>query len=130
MSGETNLSKLIKNMAPHLNEGQYVFTSVKDSKPINRADILGEFKETEGTTIIIAKSKADALKLQYNFVAAWITLKVHSSLDAVGLTAKFSNELAKYNISCNVMAGYYHDHIFVNIKDANSAMEVLKNLSS
>jgi hypothetical protein len=129
MCGETNLSKLIKNLAPQLNKGEFVFTSVKDSKIIERADIIGEFKEAEGTTIIISKSKADALKLQYSFVAAWITLKVHSSLNAVGLTALFSSELAKHNISCNVIAGYYHDHIFVNVNDADRAIEVLKNLA-
>jgi hypothetical protein len=129
MCGETNLSKLIKNLAPQLNKGEFVFTSVKDSKIIEGADIIGEFKEAEGTTIIISKSKADALKLQYSFVAAWITLKVHSSLNAVGLTALFSSELAKHNISCNVIAGYYHDHIFVNVNDADRAIEVLKNLA-
>ncbi|WP_218939670.1 ACT domain-containing protein [Lutibacter citreus] len=63
------------------------------------------------------------------FIASWITLTIHYSLNAVGLTALFSNEFADNNISCNVIAGYYHYHIFADKSDANKAIEVLKNLS-
>lgn len=80
MTGETNLAKLIQEMSPRLNEGEYVFSSIKNMDEINGEEIIGQFREDEGTTIIIEKSIADKLELSYEFVASWITLIVHSSL--------------------------------------------------
>jgi hypothetical protein len=129
ISGETNLSKILKTLSPELNPGEYIFHSAKDASPFDRKDIIGLFKEKEGVTVIISRELADQKKIPYKFVASWITLNVHSSLDAVGLTAAFSNALAKENISANVIAGYYHDHIFVATGDADKAMKVLRHLS-
>ncbi len=129
MTGEKNLSTLLKGMTPILHQGAYVFCTLQDSSKIKRKEAICEFHEQEGTTVVIEKQKADVLGLEYEYIAAWITLTIHSSLEAVGLTARFSTALAASNISCNVIAGYYHDHIFVDKKDATKAMEVLTKLS-
>ena len=129
MSEETDISKLIKGMTPKLHKGEYVFVTVQNINTIDRNITICEIKESEGVTVVLEKKMADELNLDYKFIASWITLMVHSSLEAVGLTAIFSTELAKHNISCNVIAGYYHDHIFVNIKDANKAISVLEKLA-
>lgn len=128
MKGEKNLNALLKNLKPQLHKGEYVFVTLDNLDIINRDETIGEFKEAEGTTVIITKQKADSLQLEYNYIAAWITLQVHSALEAVGLTAAFSTALAENNISCNVVAGYYHDHIFVDVKDAEKAIEILGEL--
>jgi len=130
MAGKTNLSDLLAEMNPSLNHGRYVFVHAQGSLKIDLAQVIATFREEEGITIVLEKEKADELGLIYDYVSAWITLTVHSSLDAVGLTAAFSKVLAENNISCNVMAAYYHDHIFVNENDAEKAMETLGQLTS
>jgi hypothetical protein len=128
MTGETDLNKLLKTLKPRHNAGDYVFCVVKDPGTLRPDDILLLFREEEGATVILRKARADELQLAYSFVASWITLTVHSSLEAVGLTAAFATALAQKGISCNVVAAFYHDHIFVDKKDTQKAMAVLEKL--
>jgi hypothetical protein len=129
MNGETNLDILLKTMKPKLNMGVFVFCLVKDLTLVNLNKAVLFFKEEEGSTIIIKKELADTLKLDYTFISSWITLTVHSSLEAIGLTAAFSKALADNGIGCNVVAAFYHDHIFVPIHDTEKAMAVLNRFS-
>lgn len=127
-TGEINLSKLIATMQPVLNSGEYVYATVTDLSLVPREITICEMREREGITVVVAKSDADELGLNYEYIAAWITLNVHSSLEAVGLTAAFATALGNSGISCNVIAGYYHDHIFVDVKDKDRAMGVLGSM--
>jgi hypothetical protein len=129
IEGEKNLEKLLQTMKPSHNEGDYVFCVVKDVTALNNSDIVMLFRESEAFTVIIKKELADSLKLEYSFVASWITLTVHSSLEAVGLTAAFSKALSQEGISCNVVAAFYHDHIFVSKNDTDKAMEILNRFA-
>ena len=116
-------------MYPLLNKGEYVFCSIPNDSALNTDKILFYFKEKEGITIVVEKQEAEEKNYNYTSTFAWITFQVHSALEAVGLTAAFSQALAENNISCNVVAGFYHDHIFVQYPLAQQAVDVLKKLS-
>ncbi len=130
MTGETSLSTLIRSMSPHLNEGAYVFCSVRNASQLAGIQPLGSFHEAEGLTVILPRQQADQLNLPYSYEAAWLTLHVHSALEAVGLTAAVASALAQAGISCNVVAGYYHDHLFVAHADGPRALTILQALSA
>jgi hypothetical protein len=87
MTGETSLGALLRSMNPELNEGEYVLCTVADSKRVEGIEVVGSFREREGLTVILERSQAQQLGLDCDYVMAWITLTVHSSLAAVGLTA-------------------------------------------
>ena len=131
--GETDLKKLISGMRPKLNAGDFVFCSISRNSEelyssIPRDRVIMEFKEREGITLILDKNDADKFCLKYDYVAAWLTLEIHSALDAVGLTAAVSSSLAAADISANVVPAFHHDHIFVNAKDGTKALDVLESL--
>ena len=134
VSGETDLSKLIGSMQPFLSEPEYVFASIDNgnlafvAKLLAQLEPLGTFYEKEGLTVIVLKINADALGIPYQGVFKCITLNIHSSLEAIGLTASVSCALASEGISANVVAAFYHDHIFVPIAKANQALSCLLKL--
>ncbi|ERI50446.1 acetyltransferase [Pseudomonas sp. EGD-AK9] len=130
MSGETNLARLLQSMTPHLNPGQYVFCCVAADRDCSALQPLASMREGEGLSLVLPREVADAHGLSYDYVAAWITLEVHSSLAAVGLTASFSAALAQAGISCNVIAGVHHDHLFVPLERAEKALSTLHALAA
>ena len=127
MAGEKNLKKLLRFMSPVLSEGDYVFCTVKNSKYGDFADArpIASFAEAEGLTLVLPKETAENLDLPYEGVFRCITLGVQSSLEAVGLTAAVAGDLAANGIAANVIAAYFHDHVFVQSELADRAIDIL-----
>ncbi len=115
-------------MEPTLNAGSYAFCSVDPGSTISLADVVATVREPEGLSIVLTEARAEELQLAVLFRCAWITLTVHSDLQAVGLTAAFATALGAAGISCNVVAGACHDHIFVPLDRAGDAMQALRQL--
>lgn len=130
MPGETGLGKLLASLCPTLIDGEFVFCTFKGARYGDHAHLepIGAFSEAQGLTLVVPLSRALAAGLECEAMYRGITLGVHSSLDAVGLTAVFSSRLAECGISANVIAGYYHDHIFVRSEHAQRAIEALAAL--
>lgn len=130
MTGIKELQTLLANLDPVLDERSFVFCTFPDfnSNDICCLNPIGMFQEKEGVTLIITKQQAIDSHIDYESVYKLISLNVHSSLDAVGLTAAFSAKLAEKNISANVVAAYYHDHIFVPEEKAEQALMAICEL--
>ncbi len=129
MAGETDLATLLSAMNPVLDPEVYVFTSVQDEHALAGLPTLMQFREDEAITAILPKSAALGSGLSHSFECQRITLQVHSALEAVGLTAAVSNALSEHRIACNIVAGYFHDHLFVAQSDAESAMAILHSIT-
>ena len=92
--------------------------------------VIASVREPEGLSVILTEQDAIGLGLKSDYIAAWITLTVQSDLAAMGLTAAFSSALAQAGLSCNVVAGKHHDHVFVPQEHAQVAMAVLQSLQA
>ncbi|ENM5737893.1 ACT domain-containing protein [Vibrio mimicus] len=126
MSGIKNLDLLLQSMSPELMAGDYVFCTVDGAlKDYLHLDPLATFREPEGLTLVLEAEKAQQAGLESSALFRLITLTVHSSLEAFGLTAAFASKLAEHGISANVIAGYYHDHIFVQKEKVQQALLAL-----
>ena len=131
MSGHRDLRLLLKNLEPELSGGEFVFVSLPDATPDTVRDLspIGIFQEDEGKSLIVTKSAADLAGLKYEGRFRQITLRVHSSLHAVGLTAVIADACAEHEIPINVVAAFHHDHLFVPAESAEAALEILRRLA-
>jgi hypothetical protein len=130
MSGEKNLRSLLDGLDPVVRPGRYVFSTLPAGELPAGTPVAASIREAEGLTVVLEQREADAHGLAYDFVAGWITLRVHSALDAVGLTAAVAAALTRAGISANVLAGYYHDHVLVPVDRVEDAMAALCALSA
>jgi hypothetical protein len=115
-----------RDLAPELYSEPYVFVTVTGAPP--QAGMFAAIMEDEGLTLVLTQADADQAGLEYTYLAARITLRVNSTLDEVGLTATVSRVLADAGISCNVIAGSAHDHLFVDWASGQVALNLLRQL--
>lgn len=127
---ESNLVKLCATLSPVMAEPVYVYCSFPDFIVPIGLPTLCTVREREGLTAVVERNDAQRLHLPYTFDARLITLSVHSSLDAVGFMAVISRKLADAGISCNVIAGYYHDHVLVPAERADDAVAALVEIAA
>ncbi|WP_137111478.1 ACT domain-containing protein [Rhodobacter sp. SY28-1] len=124
--GETDLKVLLATMEPVLHPEPYgygVWTGgVLSITP------FATVAEDEGMTVVAPLAEMRAAGFQSDPWAR-ISLTVHSDLAAVGLTAAFAGALGREGISCNVIAGFHHDHLFVQWDRRADAMAALRRLA-
>ncbi|HEY8318685.1 MAG TPA: ACT domain-containing protein [Amnibacterium sp.] len=125
MSGERDLAALLRGARPLLAHPAVVLASVAD--PVG-LPALATVVEDEGVTVVLRQQDAEERGIPFDWVGAWITLRVHSALDAVGLTGAVSAALAEAGISCNMLAGLHHDHLLVPADRAADALALLASL--
>lgn len=132
----TDLGQMLRELDPVVREGNYVYVlrpgdAVEDMEwEWVEMEAQAVIVEDEGRTLVIDEELAVDNELDFDGVFGWITLRVHSSLQAVGLTAAVSAALAEADISCNVLAGYFHDHLLVPVEQVEAALTALRRLSA
>jgi hypothetical protein len=127
VNGETDLGSILKHLDVVREPGVFVVAKVAhDATP--PAGARAQVRERQGLTVVLAREDAEAAGLPFVFEAAWLTLTVHTSFEAVGLTAAFATRLSEAGIPANVLAGYHHDHVLVPVDRADDAIAVLRSL--
>jgi hypothetical protein len=130
MPAIVNLDELLRSLEPVLNPGTYVFATLPADASVHPSQLVACIHEPEGLSVVLKRDVARLAGITPLIACAWITLNVHSDLQAVGLTAAFASALGRAGISCNVVAGASHDHIFVPEHQAEKAMVELKLLQA
>lgn len=130
MELNSDLARVFAQLEPQLATDPYAFVSIPDGITPEGCSPLATFREREGLTLVLTEAEATALRLKPMLVVAWIALSVETELDAVGITALIASAFAVRDLPCNVMAGAYHDHVFVPVARADEAMSVLAGLQA
>jgi len=131
MKAPNDLPTLLRTMRPVLGDTEMGYGLIRNGQGIpDGVSPFATVAEAEGLTVI-APARVLA-ECGIDHVAGWarISLTVHSDLAAVGLTAAIAAALTAEAISANVVAGYFHDHVFVQWDRRHDAMAALARLSA
>lgn len=128
---EIDLPRLLAGLRPRLSEMVFAFATTTSLKDIPaQASIIGTFMEDEGLTIVGALDEVAFTKVGHGGGWAKINLRAQSSPASVGLTAKVASVLADHGISPNIIAAFFHDHIFVPWDRRYQAMTILQGFGT
>lgn len=130
MTALSDLNNLLASMEPRLNEGVFVFATIDSLAEVEAGSIVSAMREPEGISVVLTEADALRQNVPHEFRASWITLTVTSALEAVGLTAAVARALGDAGVSCNVIAGHHHDHIFVPVESTDAALAALRSLQT
>lgn len=126
MTPISNLDETLAALDPQV-EGNYVFAT-SDTVPPG-LEPFAVIREAEGLTMVVEAAQAFRLGLGDHPLYARISPTLSTELQSVGLTATISQTFASRGISCNVIAGFHHDHFFVPADKSQEAMALLNSLS-
>jgi uncharacterized protein len=121
---EKKLDILLANLRPHVDGKPCSIRQLPSGVAAPEGALL-VFREENSLTVIHPSDATGDDQLW-----AHITLKVHSSLEAVGLLAAVTRALADADIACNVVSAFFHDHLFVPWERRHQALRQLEALES
>ncbi len=101
-----------------------------DMNAPDRARIVEAFRSCAEPQVVITQAPTRwSRRHARSREAAWITLEVHSALEAVGLTAAVARVLTDAGIPSNVIAALHHGHLFAPVDRAGEALAALEGLA-
>ena len=101
-------------MRPVLHPDIYGYACLDPAQPLPEGLVpFAMVAEDEGLTVVAPEAQLKSAGLPHQGGWARISLGVVSDLAAVGLTAAIAKVLTQAGISANVIAGYHHDHVFL-----------------
>lgn len=128
MSAENDLTVLLRSMRPTLHPLAHGYGLVSNGQAMP-GPVFARVEEAEGSTVIAPLADLASWGVKSNGEWARISLTVHSDLAAVGLTAAIATALTAEGITANVVAGYFHDHVFVPWAVRDRALATLQGLA-
>lgn len=128
---EKNLQQLLRSMQPALLDGTWAFVTVPLGRPVPAGvSPLMTCREPEGLTLLLDEQDLAKSGLPHAFFCRGISLRVNSSLYAVGFLAAVSERLARAAMSINIVSAFHRDYVFVPASRADEALEVLRALAA
>ncbi len=130
MPAISELNELLTHLSPSCDYQDYVFCTLESARYGSNTVLepIASFQEDEGLSLIVLKDHADLQGIDYEAVYNKISFGVHSSLQAVGLTAAVASSLSERGICANVVSAFYHDHVFVGKDQVETALGILNKL--